>query len=349
VSSVRNWLVEDDVFESARVVAPLPSLSLVVPAHNAAETLAACLQAVFAAAPPAQIIVVDDASTDATAEIAARFACELIRLPTNRGAAAARNVGAAAAQGDILFFLDSDILIAHDTLACIQRAFADDPTLAALFGSYQKNTTPQNFFSTYKNLLHHYTHQHSASDAATFCGGYGAVRREIFWALRGFDESKRALEDIEFGYRLHRAGYRIRLVKDLQFTHLKTYTLTSLVRSDVLNRAIPWTQLMLQHRIFRNDLNTKSNHVASVVVSFLILGAPLWGWFVPFAWLELGALLLLLCALNFDFLVFVTRERGFGFGLLTFMMCWFNYVYSGIGLGLGVGAFVWQHAWLRRT
>jgi hypothetical protein len=99
------------------------------------------------------------------------------------------------------------------------------------------------------------------------------VRREIFRALRGFDESKRALEDIEFGYRLHRAGYRIRLVKDLQFTHLKTYTLTSLVRSDVLNRAIPWTQLMLQHRIFRNDLNTKSNHVASVVVSFLILCA----------------------------------------------------------------------------
>jgi GT2 family glycosyltransferase len=110
VSSVRKRLVEDEGFESACIVVPLPSLSRIVPAHNAAETLAACLQAVFDAAPPAQVIVVDDASTDATAEIAVRFACELIRLPANRGAAAARNVGAAMAWGDILFFLDSDIL-----------------------------------------------------------------------------------------------------------------------------------------------------------------------------------------------------------------------------------------------
>ncbi len=291
---------------------------------------------------PAQVIVVDDGSTDASAEIAARFPCELVRLQKNGGAAAARNAGARLATGDILFFLDSDILMERDTVARILNAFGDDPTLAALFGSYQQNTAPKNFFSQYKNLLHHYTHQISSSDAATFCSGYGAIRRENFFALGGFRESQRALEDIEFGYRLHRAGHRVRLLKDLQFTHLKEYSFWGLVRSDVLQRAVPWTCLMLERRIFRNDLNTKSNNVASVVLSFLILFAPLWLWFVPFGEMMLTGLMLAFLALNFDFLLFVTRARGFWFGFKTVAMSWFFYVYSGIGLLLGVGIFLQQ-------
>ncbi len=319
------------------------SLSIIIPAHNAGSTLKQCLDSVRASTVPVEVVVVDDGSTDDTECIArqaeANGPLKFIRYEQNRGPAAARNIGARAAHGDILFFLDADIVMPRDTAERILREFEQEPAPDALFGSYQKDTAPQNFVSVYKNLLHHYTHQISSAEAATFCGGYGAVRREIFCALGGFDETYFALEDIEFGYRLHNAGYRIRLVKDLQFTHLKKYTLKGLLRSDIKNRAIPWTQLMLKHRIFRNDLNTKSNNVLSVVISYILLLAPLWAWFVPLGWWAATALLVLFVALNFDFLAFVTRERGLWFGAEAVAMTWFNYVYSGAGLLVGVGAY----------
>lgn len=318
----------------------MSSLSLIIPVYNAAATLEACLTSVISSLVPIQVIVVDDGSTDATCSIARRFPCEVLHTNRNTGAAAARNRGARAASGDILFFLDGDMLMERDTAARILEIFRADPSLDALFGSYQKETVPKNFVSVYKNLLHHYTHQNSAPTAATFCSGFGAVRRDVFLELNGFDESQQALEDIEFGYRLYRSGHQIRLIKDLQFTHLKTYTLAGLVRSDMLNRAIPWTRLMLKQHIFRNDLNTKSNNVASVLLAYLLVLAPLWVWFIPSGvWLA-GVLLLLFVLANFGFLSFVTRERGLVFGLQCTVMSWFFYLYSGLGLLLGIGSFV---------
>ncbi|HEX2145435.1 MAG TPA: glycosyltransferase family A protein [Glycomyces sp.] len=91
--------------------------SVVVPCHNAAKTLERCLTAVFAqAAAPAEVIVVHDASADATAAIAERFACRVLRVEPNRGPAAARNLGAAHATGEALFFLDADIELRFDAL-----------------------------------------------------------------------------------------------------------------------------------------------------------------------------------------------------------------------------------------
>lgn len=318
----------------------MSTLSLIIPVYNAAATLEACLTSVSSSTVPAQVIVVDDGSTDATCSIAARFPCQVLHTGSKTGAAAARNRGARAACGDILFFLDGDMLMERDTAARILELFRADPALDALFGSYQKETVPKNFVSVYKNLLHHYTHQNSAAAAATFCSGFGAIRRDVFLALNGFDESQQALEDIEFGYRLYRSGHQIRLIKDLQFTHLKTYSLAGLVRSDMLNRAIPWTRLMLKQHIFRNDLNTKSNNVASVVLSFLLLLAPLWVWFMPLSGWLVAVLLLLFVLANFGFLSFVTRERGLVFGVKCIAMSWFFYLYSGLGLLLGVGMFV---------
>lgn len=325
------------------------SLSLIIPVHNAAATLATCLDSVVESGYTGEVLVVDDGSTDASVAVAERYPYTILRLAKNGGAAAARNAGACAAHGDILFFLDSDIAMERDTILRIRGFFDAEPALTALFGSYQKNTVPTNFASVYKNLLHHYTHQISSPDAATFCSGYGAIRREVFLALGGFDPAQRALEDIEFGYRLHSAGYRVRLVKDLQFTHLKTYTLASLVRSDVRDRAIPWTRLMLERNIFRNDLNTKGNNVASVVVAFLILLLPLWGWWLPFGMWAFAGLVLVFLALNLDFLAFVTRTRGVRFGLEAVLMNWFFYVYSGLGLLLGVGAFAREKVKRART
>lgn len=324
-------------------------ITVVIPVRDGEQTIGDCLASVFRAEPaPSQVIVVDDGSTDRSAQIAAAFPCSIIHTE-RRGAAAARNAGARAAQNDLLFFLDADIRMSRDTLARIVETLHARPEISAMFGSYQKETIPTNFFSIYKNLLHHYTHQVSAPDAATFCGGYGAVRRSVFRELGGFDETQGALEDIEFGYRMYRAGHRILLDKTLQFTHAKKYTLLGLIQSDVFNRSIPWTQVMLKRRIFRNDLNTQTNNVLSVILVGLI-AAMLPLFFVTRA----SALVLLVAAvglvlLNLPFYAFVFRERGLFFTLGAVLMNWFNYFYSGIGLLLGLFAYVLERAQRGRT
>ena len=320
---------------------PVNAISVIIPLYNNAAFIDACLTAIHRCSPSSQIIVVDDASTDGSADIAARYPSTLFRLGQNRGAAYARNFGAKHADSDILFFLDSDILVDADSLERIIEKFTSNHELDALFGSYQKNTAPANYCSQYKNLLHHFTHQISSEEAATFCGGYGAVRRQVFEALNGFDESYRNLEDIEFGYRMFTAGYRIRLEKNLQFTHLKRYTFASLVRSDVFGRAIPWTRLMLNRRIFRSDLNTRWSNCGSVILvylSLLLLFFPA----KPIVWIGIISIFVLL---NFPFLSFVHYERGLGFALRTLVMSWLFYFYSGIGLLTGIGSIIFDKVW----
>ena len=234
-----------------------PSISAVVPVHNGRSVLRTCLSSLAAAVPsPDEIVVVDDGSTDASPRLAQELGVRLIELPVRGGPARARNVGARAARGDILFFVDADVAIRPDAVGQIVDTFArqsdhrDDaardevsgreasdqhePDLAAVFGSYDDTPAEVNFLSQYKNLLHHYVHQTAREEASTFWAGCGAVRRDVFLAVDGFDESygRPCIEDIELGYRLKRAGYRIWLNKALQGTHLKHWGTVSLLKAD---------------------------------------------------------------------------------------------------------------------
>jgi glycosyltransferase involved in cell wall biosynthesis len=295
------------------------------------------LNAVFNSTyPQCQVIVVDDCSTDNSAEIAATFPCQVVRLEKNGGPAFARNRGAEFAHGDILFFLDADVIPPINAVEHLVHTFETHPEISAVFGSYQKNPVPSNFVSVYKNLLHHYTHQTSSEHAVTFCAGFGAIRRQVFNELGGFDKDQYAMEDIELGYRLHRANHKILLDKTWQFTHCKSYSLSSLIASDFWNRAVPWTQLMLRQHIFRNDLNTRSNNIASVALAFFILGTPLWMWLLPFATILFLVSIAYFVWLNQGFYTFVFHERGATFLLKAILLNWLGYIYSGIGLGVGI-------------
>ena len=116
-----------------------PQFSVVIPAYNAAATLAQAIESVRAQTWPAyEILVVDDGSTDTTAEIAKRYGgiVKLIQQP-NRGVSVARNAGAAAAQGDWLAFLDADDWYAPDRLRHHAEWIAEDGTLDFLTGDYE--------------------------------------------------------------------------------------------------------------------------------------------------------------------------------------------------------------------
>jgi hypothetical protein len=99
-------------------------LSVIVPAYNAAETIEDCLSAVFAALEgreDCEVVVVDDASTDNTPEIAAQFPVQLVRLEQNVGRIGAREAGARAARAERLLFVDTRVLIPQDTVQVLER------------------------------------------------------------------------------------------------------------------------------------------------------------------------------------------------------------------------------------
>lgn len=316
-------------------------ISVIIPVYNAQEAVGDCLKSVFTSDyKNFEVVVVDDSSTDDSPNIVNLFPCKIVSMTENVGPAAARNRGAEVSRGEFLFFLDSDIIIERSTIGQILKTFESKPDIDALFCSYQKNTVPSNFYSEYKNFVHHYTHQNSLEEAATFCGGFGAIKREVFFKFGGFNENYRSLEDMEFGYRLYEGGCKIYLNKQIQVTHCKNYDFISLIKSDVLNRAIPWTKLMLHRRIFRSDLNVKMNNVLSVPVAFLILfNLPLI-YFLPksaFVFVLLTGLFLLL---NQRFFRFVLKEKGIRFTIKTVLMNWFSYLYSGVGLIIGLTGFM---------
>ncbi len=206
------------------------------------------------------------------------------------GPAHARNIGAREARGEILFFLDSDVCVHPDTLERLRQDFQADPKLDALIGSYDASPASRDFLSQYKNLMHYFVHRRGRQDACTFWSGCGAIRREVFLEHAGFDESyqRPAVEDIELGYRLRMAGRKVVLDKGLQVKHLKRWTFWGLVKTDVLDRGIPWTELILRDRCMPNDLNLELSQRVSVALAFLLLGIwrgglHLLAWVFPYA------------------------------------------------------------------
>ena len=128
-----------------------------------------------------------------------------------------------------------------DVVEQITAVLQREADLAAVFGSYDDNPSEANFLSQYKNLFHHYVHQTAREDASTFWAGCGAIHKEIFLSMGGFDEGHYhpfmgarpgTSEDIELGYRLKLAGHRVRLLKELQVKHLKRWEVASLLRAD---------------------------------------------------------------------------------------------------------------------
>ncbi len=249
-------------------------LSVVIPHHNSKRYLNRCLTAIFTGSDlPDEVIVVDDGSSEEVLDVAAQFPVQLHRIQNRRGPAFARNLGANAASGDIVLFLDADVCVQADTVAKIRERFANAPELDALIGSYDAKPGCPEFLSQYRNLLHSYVHQSGAERASTFWSGCGAIRRNLFLQHSGFNErfGRPAIEDIELGYRLVRAKRMIVLDREIQVTHLKTWTFLGLVKTDIFDRGVPWTELILRDRYMPNDLNVHLSQRVSVALVFILV------------------------------------------------------------------------------
>ena len=315
-------------------------VSFIVPAYNAIDTLPRCLAALLSDMDDeSEIIVVDDASQDDSASLARETGVRVITQDTNSGPGITRNIGAAQAAGDILVFVDSDVEIKQGTRAQILAFFDQNPQVASVFGSYDDSPSVQGTVSQYRNLLHHFVHQASPCQASHFWGGLGAVKTSAFQAVGGFACSGpfcRKIEDVEFGYRLRAQGHEIRLEKSIQGKHLKGWSLYSMIRTDVLIRALPWTQLVLERKLAPDDFSLSWAHRLSVMLSGVIALSILSVPFAPDALFIAATALMIFIANNFNLFRFFNAHGGIAFAAQCVGLHIFYNFYTGLSFIFGL-------------
>jgi GT2 family glycosyltransferase len=314
------------------------TISMIIPVYKGGIEFRRCLKSLAYLEPaPLEIIIVSDGDEESS-RTASEFHVTVIQLPQRKGPAHARNVGASQAKGDILFFVDADVAVPPNLLNRLTDAFNEPQNATAVIGSYDCNPTAPGIVSQYKNLSHHYVHQHSDENAATFWGACGAVRRDVFLLLGGFDERYRrpCVEDIEFGYRLRAAKYSIRLNKHLQVKHLKQWSLLSLLKSDIFDRGLPWTELVFRYRQFNNDLNLRYSDRISVVLTLSLLFSLIASLVLVHLQIVTVFIATLLFVLNTSLYRFFTAQRGIAFAAAAISLHWLSFLYSGVAFAIGL-------------
>lgn len=289
------------------------TIAVIIPVFNSSDLLSETLKALQAGSRlPDELIVVDDGSTDSSAAIADAFGAKVIVMPHNMGPAACRNRAAIMTHSEILMFLDADTCVHSDTLELMERHFKQDPSLSAVIGSYDETPRDPALCSQFRNLAHCYVHHSANRNALTFWSGCGAVRRSAFLRAEGFDERYRrpSIEDIELGYRMSDKGERILLDPDVSVTHTKRWTVANSIKTDVMDRGIPWMALLLERGKIPDDLNLRKHHRFSALLTgaaLLCLPAAIYS----FWWLVVGAALATIAVtLDFGLLRFLYHRGG---------------------------------------
>ena len=302
-------------------------LSVVVPSHNSVATLRRVLAAIrMSELPPDryELIVVDDASVDASATVAARYADTVIRL-TGRpvGPAYARNRAAELARGEIVAFVDADILVRSTTLPTILSMFGEHPGVDAVSASHDAAPAAPNFVSQYWNLLLHFGEQRYVGPGGDLASGCTAVRRSVLMATGMYDEWRfgtTSLEGLDLGQRFQRDARRMLVSRKVQVTPLRQWTVGSLCRevwsrSRTLARSLGYNQT--RAAVPSEVVFTLSRAMPSAlaVVSIVALS----GAFVPTpGWIEKGMIGMLgILLANLPVYRFFSTARGVAFAIFV--------------------------------
>jgi GT2 family glycosyltransferase len=315
--------------------------SFIIPFHSGLPFLTQCLDALTARSADSEVLIAADAPLDDCRALADAHQARVVAIAGPSGPAAARNAAAAAALGDVLVFIDADVAVSAAGLTRMACVFDEQPHVAAVFGAYDDEPADRGFMSQYKNLSHSLIHHTSAAKARTFWAGFGAVRRDAFHRVGGFDErfERPSVEDIDLGYRLTAAGYEVLLDPGLSASHLKRWTMASAIVSDVRDRGIPWTQLIWRYGTFDNDLNLRTEYRLSIALAYLALASLLATFYDSRALLALAGTLIGAVLVNRRYLRFFYVKRGAWFAVRVGALRIIQDLGNGLSFAVGTALF----------
>lgn len=320
-------------------------LSIVVPSRNAVCTLRAALPAIRASKLPRddyELIIVDDASSDASASVAARYADTVIRLHGRPlGPAYARNRGAELARGEIVAFVEPDVLVKPDTIPRMLAMFTADPAVDAVSASRDDSPAARNFASQYWNFLLHFGEQRYVGTGGDLASGCSAVRRSVLMRAGMYDEWRfglGCLEGLELGQRLQAVGFRVLVSRNIQVSHLKEWSVASVHReiwnrSRILARSLGYQRTRVSVPSEVVFTLTRAMPSALAVVSIVALS----GAFLPApSGLAKGTIALLGVLLaNMPVYHFYARTRGLAFAIAAVPLHLFTQSVAAVALCTG--------------
>ncbi|MEI7751931.1 MAG: glycosyltransferase [Candidatus Omnitrophota bacterium] len=215
------------------------TFSYIIPLRNSKNTISKTLDSALRQGSVLEIILVDDHSEDNLKDVIGPYLekhdkIKYIRNEMRLGAGLSRNAGARIAKGDILVFLDADIIIPPDTGKKITECFFEDkiqPQPDATVAHRAKEGLRKEFVSEYKNYWTSYNFSKLKGWTSFLSSAFVAIKKDVFWAVNGFRGIPCA-EDNDLGYRLAMNHYKIYFLNELAVSHNKKFSVFSLLKRE---------------------------------------------------------------------------------------------------------------------
>ncbi|WP_238006233.1 glycosyltransferase [Dactylosporangium sp. AC04546] len=316
----------------------VPRVSVIMPNYNHADSLDRTIAAVRAQTVPAlEILFVDDCSTDGSVAIATAAGVRVVSTPVNSGPAAARNLGAQLASGDVLLFLDSDVELAPTVIERATALLDARPEAGAVCGMLDDVPLKRDsLLQECRCLQAHYWRISSEGVVSFLFSAICAMRAEVFAEMGPFDARLRETEEVEYGQRLS-TRYQVLLTSALSGRHRDEPRLWPLLRK-LFRRSRLRIPLYTRRRRFAKGFETSARIFGSVAATAAVLSLPMLLASPLFA-LVPAALLAVSIGCDAEMYRFVFRRRGTGFGLFFTGVQVLQSV--AIVAGAGFGALQW--------
>ncbi len=327
----------------AENISGLPFVSVVVPVYNNAAFIGKCIEGIRSSQyDNYEIIIVDDASSDGTVDVVEKFDVNLIKLKKRESANYCRNIGADEAKGDILLFVDSDVVVEPETLGEVAKIFSEGK-LDAVVGVYSVSNEYENLVSRYKNLWIRYSYIISDASVDWIFGAISAIKKSVFLQVKGFNRdlhSKNGTDDLELGKRLASENYAIEINERIEGKHLRHFTLGALLKNDF--RRSRWFVALakdfngIKKSPQKGFVNIYPKFILSTALSVPMLLLLFGSFFVGKSAFAFAGLFLVFLFLNFPFVKYFSKYYGVKYAPAVYGIIFFDNLASAFGSFFGL-------------
>jgi len=320
--------------------------SVIIPNYNRSRDVIKCVNSIQASTcPPKEIIVVDDCSTDDSVSQLRKLDIVVLENDENKGQGAGRNSGARIAAGEVLVFVDSDVVVYPDAIEKLMNRFEGDKTLSAVVGVPDKSSECHNLATTHfvMRVFHNYMKlpDYITNTNGTFLG----VRREKFLGSGGFNEQVSGIEDSEFGLDISRQNGKVLLDKTILVQHNKCISFAGLIKNDMA-RTVDRVLYLFRRKLLKaavkekRFISTPMSQIVSALIAPLNFILPSLILFSPLFLLPTAVLWVVFCALNFDYLAFVKKDKGLMMAVRILLLLMVDMLFVHIALWAGAVKYV---------